>query len=220
MIDPNNKEYIETKNIKKGLNKIASPFAELADWIFLHFGVRPLNIVYDILEHNKQPRLQVIFEKYKDNTSFKTAISLLPNEDKKSIIQNAFNELIKNDERFTGDNLYIISGAFEPIAKVEANRNIESQKLDTLKEDLKGYQIWEIKRSFSSGIFFFFSDDQLNKNNNTETKNKFKREYLKLIKECDEFGYIDEEIFSIKLDSKENFDKNYQSNWFYYFRDN
>ena len=218
MISYSDKEYIESKAIKKGHEKLESPFSDLASWIDDKFGVKPLNIVYDILEHNKRPRLQVIFEKYKDNIPFKAENGLFPNSDRQLIILNAFKDLIHNDTKFTADNLYVIFSSFEPIAKEEANGKINNQKLDKLKEDLKGYQIWKIERNFSTGIFFFFTNEQLKKNDNNETKNKFKSEYLKLIKESDEFGYIDNLNFSIKLDSKENFDENYQSNWFYYYR--
>ncbi|RVT77454.1 hypothetical protein EOD40_06515 [Flavobacterium sufflavum] len=220
MVSYSDKEYIESKAIKKGLKKLDSPFSDLANWINDNFGVKPLNIVYDILEHNKQPRLQVIFEKYKDNISFKTENSLFQNPDRQLMIQNAFRDLIHNHSEFTADNLYVIFSSFEPIAKEEANGKINNQKLYKLKENLKEQQIWEIKRNFSTGIFFFFTNEQLEKNDNNETKNKFKSEYLKLIKECDEFDYINDSTFSIKLDSKENFDKNYQSNWFYYYKDN
>lgn len=220
MVSYTDKEYIESKAIKKGNKKLESPFSDLANWINDNFGVKPLNIVYDILEHNKQPRLQVIFERYKDNISFKAENGLFPNPDRQLIIQNAFSDLIHNHREFTADNLYVIFSSFEPIAEEEANGKINNQKLDKLKEDLKEHQIWEIKKNFSTGIFFFFNNEQLKKNDNNETKNKFKSEYLKLIKECDEFGYINDLNFSIKLDSKENFDKNYQSNWFYYFKDN
>jgi hypothetical protein len=220
MVSSGDKEYIETKAIKKGLKHLETPFSELADWIKIKFGIRPLNIIYDILEHNKQPRLQVIFELYKDNISFKAQNGLFPNKDRQEIIQNAFADLIQEYPKYTAKNLYVIFGTFETIAMQEANGKITNQELDKLKENLKNYNIWEIRRNFSTGIFFFYTEEQLKKNDNNDTKNKLKSDYLKLIKECDEFGYIDGVNFSIKLDSKENFDKNYQSNWFYYYKDN
>ncbi|CAM3103625.1 hypothetical protein [Flavobacterium frigoris] len=220
MVSSGDKEYIESKAIKKGLKTMNSPFSDLANWIEIRFGVKPLNIVYDILEHNKRPRLQVIFEKYNDIVSFKAENGLFPNSERQSIVENAFRNLIRNDKKYFTDNLYVIFNSFEPIAKEEANSKINNLKLDKLKEDLKSEEIWEIRKNFNSGIFFFYTDEALNKNNNIETKQKFKNEYFQLIKECDEFGYLDEVNFSIKLDSKENFDNNYQSNWFYYHKDN
>jgi hypothetical protein len=34
----------------------------------------------------------------------------------------------------------------------------------------------------------------------------------------DEFSYLTRDQISVRLDSKQNFDENYQSNWFYYLR--
>jgi hypothetical protein len=220
MISSGDKEYLETKAIKKGLKQLESPFSDLAERIKAEFGVRPLNIMYDILPHNKQPRLQIIFEWHKDTIAFKSENGLFFDTTKQESVTNTVNDLIQKYPDYSADNLLVIFNAFEPIAREEANRNISNEKLEKLKEDMNSGDIWQIKRSFSTGIFFFYTEEQLKKNDNDLTKNKFKTAYLKLLKESDEFGYIYEANFSIKLDSKENFDKNYQSNWFYYYKDN
>ena len=51
-------------------------------------------------------------------------------------------------------------------------------------------------------------------------KGKLKREYFNLIKQCDEFGYLDEVSFSIKLDSKRISIKTIKAIVFYYYKDN
>ena len=40
--------------------------------------------------------------------------------------------------------------------------------------------------------------------------------YFNLLKDYDEFNYFERDSFMIYFDSKENFDKNFKSNWFYY----
>ena len=62
MISPSDIEYELTKKIKKGEIQLKYPFDSLADWIMNNYGVRPINIIYDLLPHDKRPRLQVIFE--------------------------------------------------------------------------------------------------------------------------------------------------------------
>ena len=42
--------------------------------------------------------------------------------------------------------------------------------------------------------------------------------YFVLAKKHDEFDYLAREKFFIAVDSKEDFDSNYSSNWYYYFR--
>lgn len=39
-----------------------------------------------------------------------------------------------------------------------------------------------------------------------------------ILKQYDIFKYFERRTFKISLDSKENFDKNYQSNWYYYYK--
>ena len=42
------------------------------------------------------------------------------------------------------------------------------------------------------------------------------KRYMEIIKRYDEYGYFNKD-YKIKLDSKENFDKNYNGNWYYYY---
>jgi hypothetical protein len=217
MVSSGDIEYIETKKIKKGITKLDPSFTRLSDWIFDKYGVRPLNCYYDILTHNKRPRLQIIFEFYRDLKLFKADNGIFPNSTRQEEIKEIFSTMFDGQKEYLTDNLYVIFSAFEPIAKEEANGKIATRDLEDLKLRLNIPELWEIKRNFSTGIFFFYTNDQV-KNYDSE-KEKLKKEYFKLIKTCDEFGYLNESGFSIDFDSKENFDKIYQSNWFYYFKD-
>ena len=38
------------------------------------------------------------------------------------------------------------------------------------------------------------------------------------LKEYDEFNVVKSEEFILRFDSKENFDNNYESNWYYYYK--
>ena len=78
--------------------------------------------------------------------------------------------------------------------------------------------LWEISRAFTSTTFFLYTDEQVKKYSNTETHQKWSEQYFRLLKQYDEFDYYKEEYFSVYLDSKENFDTNYESNWYYYYK--
>ena len=39
-----------------------------------------------------------------------------------------------------------------------------------------------------------------------------------LLRPHDEFGYLSRWRFAVRFDSKENFDRKYDANWFYYFK--
>lgn len=49
-------------------------------------------------------------------------------------------------------------------------------------------------------------------------REKLTEEYYNLLKLYDEFDYIRKDNYSINIDSKQNFDNNYQSNWYYYYK--
>ncbi len=46
---------------------------------------------------------------------------------------------------------------------------------------------------------------------------KLRIDYFNILKKYDEFDYIKMEDFSIAFDSKENLDKNYKGNWYFYY---
>ena len=47
-------------------------------------------------------------------------------------------------------------------------------------------------------------------------KKEWADKYFDLLDQYNEFAYFKREHFSVYLDSKENFDKNYESNYYYY----
>lgn len=217
MMSPSDKEYRLTKAIKLGLDKMKSPFSTLADCIFRDFGVRPLNIIYDTLEHNGRPRLQIIFERYEEKKAFQNFKSP---DTFKQMVSNKFRLLISNDTNYSSDKLFILVDYFEKVARYEANLEIKVENLERLKQELHNNDIWIIQRNISTGIFFFYTDEQIRQILKGNYISQLVTRYFLLIKEYDIFNYIKEEDFSIILDSKENFDKNYRSNWFYYFKNN
>ena len=49
-------------------------------------------------------------------------------------------------------------------------------------------------------------------------RSAYDQEYTQLVQPHDEFGYLRKRGVSVSFDSKENFDTNYQSNWYYYYK--
>ena len=218
MISPSDIEYKLTKEIKKGLSKLESPFDLLADWINEKFNVRPLNIIYDLLPHDNRPRLQVIFDNQSDSVLFAGKNGLFPDRLKESQILDRFKTIIADSPGYKIDNIFIVFSSFEDVAKQEVNSMVSSSEISLIKEKID-FEIWEIYKEFYSVVFFFFTNQQLDKySNDGVTKNKLKDLYFDTLKKHDEFDYLNKKDFEIQLDSKENFDNNYQSNWFYYSR--
>jgi hypothetical protein len=63
-----------------------------------------------------------------------------------------------------------------------------------------------------------YTTEQLKKYQDSELHKKWNEQYFDILKKYDEFGYFKRDFYSVFLDSKENFDKNYESNWYYYYK--
>jgi hypothetical protein len=235
MIMPSDKEYKETKQIMLGKKSIKPEFRELADWIDNEFDVKTINIIYDTIDNGQRPRLQICFEFERERSKFTNREKGRFDIDKQKAIADKFKEtLLDNDiiqkksfidffrnstvSKYMTEDMWVIYGAFEPIARIEANESIPQSKIQALKTNLSNVDVWEISRAFSGVTFFLFTDTQVKQYENTSITKDWTNKYFDILEQYNEFGYFKRENFSIYLDSKENFDKNYESNWFYYYK--
>ena len=228
MIIPSDKEYKQTKLILRGESKINPDFEGLARWIDNKYGVNPLNIIYDTVDNGKLPRIEIIFEFDKERRKFELS-SYVYDEKKQTAIASQFkNELIDkgyvakgfslNKSKYQADNLIVIFSAFEPISMIETDSLIPQSEIDKLKTEINSPDLWEISRSTGGPTFFLYTDKQVVELEKTDFKQRWHKLYFDLLKKYDEFDYFNFDKFSISLDSKENFDKNFQGNWFFYYR--
>lgn len=237
MITPLDNDYKDAKLIKQGKKRLETPFKELAEWINREYDVNVLNIYYDFIQNGKRPRLNVILEFLCDKNKFNISTETFYGYDgeKQAAISVKFNELLESESsknrgflkrllsnkpnyKYDTNDILVTFGIFETVAKNEANSNIPEEKIQELKESINDNELWEISRCFANTTFFFYTDVQLNQNKNNGKKEKLTELYYNLIKFYDEFDYIKKEDFLIFMDSKENFDNNYQGSWFYYYR--
>lgn len=235
MIVPSDQDYKETKLIKQGRRQLNAPFKELAEWIDNKFQVKVINVYYDLIKSQNRPRLNIIFEFPNDQIKFRTQQYGNYDSKKQKIIGDKFKELIElmnannkgllakllNNEavqKYKTENIWVTFSSFEPIAKIEANELIPQEKINELKIKINSKELWEISRCFSRTTFFFYTDEQVRENTCNGMLQILTMEYYNLLKTYDEFDYIKIEEFSVNLDSKESFDNNYESNWYYYYK--
>lgn len=232
MIVSSDKEYIETKLIKQGKKKVKSYFIPMVDWIHQIYKVKPLNIYYNSGKLSHNPVLCVMLEFEQDKKRF-LKDSYYPNPEIVENILTQFKFLYVDEgnykKNFSWINNYQLRGFsldglkvgfndFESTAKDEANHLIPESKIEKLKRDLDIKDLWKIFRFWSETIFFFYTDKQVKEHSEKGIEKYLTDRYFELLKKYDEFDYIKKEEIKIKLDSKENFDNNYKSNWFYYTR--
>jgi hypothetical protein len=224
-------DYIDTKIIKRGHKQLDPIFQPLADWINQTYGTKVLNIYYDKIEVDKnRPRLNIIFEHQEEELKFRDGFLGNFHSDKQRIIAGKFDEVVNGrikesgilsklfNKKYDTKNLLVIFDSFEPIAREEANQNISENEIENLKSEIGMTDLWTIYRQFSIATIFFYTDKQLEKYSSDGTTEILKKKYYDLLKHYDEFDYIKPDTDFIKFDTKENFDNNFESSWFYYSR--
>lgn len=235
MILPSDKEYTQTKRIILGTEKMKPEFVPLAEWIDETFEVKTINIIYDT-PYDKKPRLQICFEFEKEKDKFLTHDISHFDKEKQKLIAEKFKETIdqqglgksintllnflksKQNRTYLTNNIFVIYGAFEPVAKLEATYKITAEQTERFIASFNNQDIWTISIGFTIPTFFMFTDEKVKEYDNPEFKKLLADNYFDFIKPFDEFNYFRREDIQVCLDSKENFDKNYQSNWYYYYK--
>jgi hypothetical protein len=235
MIVSTDPDYLDTKLVKQGVKKLDPIFQELADWIYQKLDTPVLNVYYDKIDTDKdRPRLSIIFEYYPNVEKFRDRVGNYDTK-KQNLIANQFRKILKSKSipnrsffdrlfkksqaaHFDTDRLLVIFTAFEPLAREEVNNKILQVELDTLKKELTSKNIWEIYREFATTTYFFYTDKQIEDYKADGTTQVMTQQYFDILKKYDEFEYIKPNTYFLIFDSKENFDKNFESNWFYYSR--
>ncbi|WP_367899203.1 hypothetical protein AB3N61_18565 [Leptospira sp. WS58.C1] len=217
---PADKEYRDTKLIIKGKTVLKSPFLEFANWLSIEYGVNVLNIVYDKVIPDNRPRLQIILKKRNELLSFQEKDSINFDRMKQKKITEKFVELVKskNINQFDTNSIFSVFSAFDSIALIEANENISNWQIEELISNYSKLEIWKIERSFGAAVCFFYKNQQLENAINKGKTDLISSSYFNLLKRFDEFSLIERDLFTLSFDSKENFDRNYNGNWFNYWR--
>ena len=239
MISPSDPDYKETKLIKQGKKPLSSPQKEIVEWANATFGAKILNAYCDMVKRKSPwsdfPRLGIFYEYESDTPKFKDGIYGNFNKEKQEQAAEEFRSILKSQKIKAGDlfsvksflgfakpvdleRLFVYFGAFEPVAKWEANERIPKKEIEELKVRLKNDELWTISPAFGTVTFFFYTDEQVKAGKSNGWLEKMRDAYFDLLTQYDEFKYFDRKTFSVALDSKENFDKNYESNCYYYYK--
>ena len=218
MITSSDSEYKATKRIKQGQARLEHPFDELAAWIATTWGVTVLNVIYDRANDLRAPRLQVILEHRCDAEAFRDGYNY--DAKKQQAIKAHFLDIINRQPShgYDVDGLFVVFSAFAPIAKAEADSKLSEQQIEALKNRLANPDLWVISRCFGHVTFMFYTNEQVSKHEANGEKEEYAGKYFEILKPKDEFGYLSLQDFIVSFDSKQNFDDNYKSNWYYYYK--
>ena len=168
--------------------------------------------------------------------------TLLKNSNSKNLIRfeikldnNSPNENVQFDEKLKDEILFYITEKefelqnkykakffvfFSSFVQDELERIYEKlpQNLNFLLNEINNKNIWIIKNVFSTRVVvFFYSNNQIPDVKEKERIEEIIKEYIySSLKKLDSNNILKKEDINIEFDTKENFDTNYESNWYYY----
>ena len=207
----------------------------LAEWISQAYKVNVLNIIYTILDHGERARLQICVEFESEVRKLKRGKFYNNDEEIENAIVQKFRELMleqgitaPKDRRRTSvsapektymtKRVFTYYSAFAPVAQDETVERIPEEQIEELRKTIADKELWKIARFGTRITFFFYTDEQWKKYKTSDIPKEWSDMLFNLIKQYDEFDYFKRTKFRIYLDSRENFDTEYEGNWFYYYR--
>lgn len=220
MIAPSDESYLETKRIRKLGRGLDGPFQELAMWIASTYSVRVVNVRQDTVGPDDRPRLEVILERSSEVVRFREIGSINFDQEVQRQVKSEFLSLCRQCGRPFHDErrLFVVFSALEPVARWEACSKIRQSQLDQIVVSLGIPDLWCLRLSFDHLLIFFYTESQAAKNESSALRGQIESKVCSLIRPHDEFGFFQSDRVASRVDSKENFDRVYQGNWFNYLR--
>ena len=235
-IMPTDRGYQLAKRIKQGTAQLDPTFDAFVERFTARYGIPLLTIGLDSIDRprgeGKQARLAVVLERSQQYQSFLTSPF---NYDKAK--QNEIAHLLTTSvsartlrEQFdlprrpfspgpTAEDIFVCFQDFEKVATDEVHDLAVDAELDRFESSLAiGDQFWCTQRFTGPPIVFVHTDEQADALRASAIRDTWADTYYEIAKRYDEFGYLDRSEVAIMVDSKENFDSNYASNWYYYFK--
>ncbi len=236
VIVPWDRAYRRAKQVRQGRATIPARFDGFVAEFTARFGVPPLWLETDHLDHTGEPvpkpRLEIVIERAEDYRKFLTAPYNFDARRQRAVAEifakhhtsAAMRSLFKLPRRLPVDydfaqRIFVAFSDFEPVAIQDVHRSISKKELAAFEASLGiGDEFWCSQSSFGPPIVFVHTEAQAEALNRSELPARWADFYFDIARKYDEFGYLKREEFFIAVDSKENFDANYSSNWYYYFK--
>ena len=221
------KSQFQALAIQQGKVKLAKEHQEIMDWITIQFGVRALDFFCETREASKGSQLvHVILETlddvkrmyahHADNAAiaerflnyFKSAHS--PDTIADPLKSTDLSPDSYRDETNPFPEIIITYGPFKELEKKILKEMLEEMLKDEKRAILKTFEsVWKI----SNTVVFYYTDAQVKENlmNGTSTK-------INVALEQADKKYEFDPGYPYRFDSKETFDRDYESNWYYYWK--
>jgi len=221
MLFGNKQLFSLVRSAKLGHVELPLVLAQLRDWIHDELDVSVVHIVFDHIDIGPpagRSRLNIILETDADYDSWKTdVVTIRPDVERR--VKSQFTKLAKTEpDTYDTDDVLLTLDNFSDECLGRACSTFLKTDADRIAKDFVAVPIWKID-GFSRDLVVFLKtakDIRLNTDNGTCAT--ISDRCFDAVKPHDEFGYLSDNSFRLKFDSKENLDKNYNGNLFYYWR--
>ena len=221
MLYGNDSLFSIVRSAKLGRVQLTPVLAELRDWIQAEFDVSVVHVTLDRIDIGPcagRPRLNVFLETDADYDSWKTdVVTIRPDIERRVVAK--FTKLAQADPDESGaadvlltvDNFLdgCLGRACSAFLTADANR---------IMKHFSAERIWKIDGHSRYLVVFLNTDRDIRAKTRDGTCDRILKRCFDAVAQYDEFGYLSDDAFRLKFDSKENLDKNFQGNLFYYWR--
>jgi hypothetical protein len=231
---PSDRGYLRAKLARQGAIRLDSRFGGFIDGFRERFGPEPLWLsTGNSGKPLRRPRLDVVLERTRQHHAFVTAeyrddaekareaARIFADQLLGADLRNMFrlSPHVPPDHQFRAEEISVSFWDFERVAKSEAHRLVTDGELIRFTSSLGlGDDLWQIQRYPGPPIVFVHTDQQAAALKASPVRDVWADDYFALVQPHDEFGYLERAGIVIAVDSKENFDNSYSSNWYYYFK--
>lgn len=229
MYTKNDKEYKQAHAIKKGEYKLKPYEQVLVDWVNKEFGINVLDFTCYTKETSvgyKQQAIVLNIERTVDVQKMSTRVNdsavlnhFIPFLLDKKLHTDPLKADVWNMSEAEFPEIIIGYHDFEEIRRARAMEKAW-KNIEALSEKYRNY-IWTISTPTVGSKFlniFFHTDTQIEECDMNGTTKLLRSDMLEELKKYDEYGYCDKHWIELHFDSKESFDKNYDGNWYYYYK--
>lgn len=123
---------------------------------------------------------------------------------------------MKNMNTYKG--IFVAYCDFSEEMKTDYNRQAYKLIGKQLSKKYAVNSVWAIFTNFSSQVVFYQNYADVKVNQLKGLSKQIKDEYYETLHKLDEFNIFTYKDFCVEYDSKENLDKNYDGNLYYYFK--
>ena len=233
---PDDPGFAEALSARRGEQELDPSLRLFADRFTQTFGVAPLTVTMDSIPQPGSrrliPQLDILLERSLDLRQFRTSPSGNFDSAKQSLTATLFAASMSHRQlpkrfglpRWQGRtdwarDVFVYFSEFERTAKSAAHEAVSGKELDGFVAALGlGDSFWCTQRLSKEPTVFVNTDAQASQLRNPDIQRRWGDLYYPLVKRHDEFGYLERAEIFVPVDSRETFDRDFSSNWYYYFK--